>query len=99
MNYQVSYDLESIKTLQKDIKKNGNELLGALDKILKEVNELDNIYDTPSGKLFKEKMVEFINNEKNYIKENYLPFYDIMNVIIKEYGKDYDQTKKMVGGN
>ena len=99
MNYEVSYDENDLRLLEKNIKRYGEELIYSLDKILKELSTLDNIYNTPSGKLFKEKITDFIVFERKYIMENYLPMKDIMGTIIREYNKNNIDINKALGDN
>ena len=94
----VSYDLNDMRMLEKNIQKYGNELIGSLDKILKDMSILDDVYDTPTGKVFKEKFTDYINFEKKFIQDSYLPFKDIMKTIIIEYEKNENQIKKALGG-
>ena len=95
----ISYDIKDLKKLEKDINRYGNELINDLDTILKGADELDNIYDTPTGKLFKEKLTEYLLREKAFIKDNYLTLGDIMQKVNNEYSHNIEKVKKAVGGN
>ena len=53
MKYSMEYSIESLKNMKSEIRRNGEELLGILDKLLEEVEKSEDIYDTPSGTLFR----------------------------------------------
>ena len=93
----VTYKIESLSNLEKEIVENGNDLLKFFDYLLNELDELDNIYNTPSGKLYKEKMSEYIYFQKEYIKNNYITLKDALNMIISQYNNDTANIKKSLG--
>ena len=99
MTKQVTFKKESFNELKQNIRMSASEMITQLEKILNETNELDKIYNTKAGKLFKEKLIEYIKNRIKFINDNYLGLNDILNIISSEYENYFDDVKKNVGGN
>ncbi len=97
MNKKVYYDPNSVDTLKQEIVKYGNNLIQSFDKLINALDEMDEIYNSPSGGLYKEKFKEYLENRKSYIQENYLPFERVIDTIIKEYDDTDSYIKEMEG--
>lgn len=98
MNYKVEYEINTINDFRKDIATNGNNLIEMLDQILVNIKDLEKCFDTPTGKLFKEKFIEYLNKEKKYINNEYISFGNIMDKVIKTYNEQQLANKKSVSG-
>lgn len=98
MSYQVSYKSESIKLLQRQIDVKGNELKDTLTTILNETKEMEKIYDSPTGKIFREKFIEYLQSKISFIDEKYLSLNNLLNIVLKEYAGGHSDVNKMVGG-
>ena len=98
MSKKTYYNPDSIDTLKKEIVKYGNNLVKSFDKLSNALDEMDEIYNSPSGVLYKEKFKEYIENRKLFIQENYLPLERIIDKIIETYDDTIDYIKEMEGG-
>lgn len=98
MSYQVSYKSESIKSLQKKINIYGNDFIDILNTILNETKIMDKMYDSPTGQLFREKFIEYLEDRKKFIEDKYLSLNTILDVVLEEYSSGHQEVDKMVGG-
>jgi len=98
-SYSMEYSIESLKNMKNEINIYGEDILGIINKLLEEITKSDEIYDTPSGTLFREKMIEYLNEKIKYINENYLTYGPIIDSIVEVYEDELAKEKEMVGGN
>jgi len=99
MGYEVKYQLDTICEFRNSITDNGNNLIQSFNDILNSINNLEDIFDTPTGKIFKENLVQFINNKKMYINDNYLNFGNSLDKIITIYELNDASIYKNVNGD
>ena len=97
MGNQVYTNKDNLTNMKNEIVQNGNELIELLDKLLLEVESTEEVYNTPSVVLFREKITEYINDRKDFINDHYLFFEDITNEIIKTYEEKIAYDEQMVG--
>lgn len=95
---KVYYDPNSVSTLKKEINSYGNSLITYLDKLYNALDEMDEIYNSPSGIEYKERFKEYILDRKNYVQTRYLIYEDLVDSAIKVYDNLDTNIKEMVGG-
>ena len=94
---KVFNNQEILTNMEKEIVQNGNNLIELLDKLLLEVEETEEVYNTPSGTLFREKLEDYIKDRKEYINNYYLFFEEIVEEIKNTYAETSSYENKMVG--
>ena len=99
MNKKIYYNQESIETLKKEITRYGNDLINSFNRLSNALDEMDEIYNSPSGVLFKEKFKEYIDNKIKYINDNYLPYATVIDDIILTFDDANEKIEDMVGEN
>lgn len=96
MNYNVQIDSNSIYELANDITIEGNKFIEILDKFLMEVERVNECFETQTGKILKEKLLEIIKNDKDLINRKYISYSKIINNIAKAYDDVNEEIKKSV---
>ena len=96
MNYNIKIDTNTIYEFGKNIIIEGNKFIEILDKFLMEVERVNECFDTGTGKLLKQKLIEVINNDKELINQKYISYNKIINNIAKIYDDTNEQIKKSV---
>ena len=97
MSNQVYSNIDNLNNMENEIVQNGNDLLELLDKLLVEVDKTESVYNTPSGVLFRENLIEYIEDRKEFINEHYLFFKDIIEEIKSTYNEKISYDEQMVG--
>ena len=72
MNYNIEIETKSIDEFGKNSTVEGNNFLTILDKILKEVEVIEEGFDTKIVKVLKEKLLEIIETDKKIINDKYI---------------------------
>lgn len=94
MNYNIEIDTSSILELGNTIKKEGSNFIAVLDKLLIEVKHLNEYFDTKTGKILKEKLIEILGNDKELINNKYLSYSELLNNIVKTYDAVNEEIKR-----
>ena len=96
MNYNIVVDCETIYGFGKDITIEGNKFIAILDKFLIEVEHINEGFDTKTGKLLKEKLLEVIKEDKELINDKYILYSKTINNIAKIYEEVSEEIKRSV---
>ena len=96
MNYNVEIETGSIYEFGKNITIEGTKFIEILDKFLREVELVDEGFDTQTGKVLKEKLIEVINENKKMVNEKYLSYSEVINTIAKTYDEVNEEIKNSV---
>lgn len=99
MNYNVEIKIDNIRNFSKDIVNKGNNVLGILDNIIKDLDELGLMFDTPTGKLFEEKIRTMLIEKKNYIEQKYIPYHEVIDKVVRIYEETTSDISKSIDGN
>lgn len=97
MNYNIEIDSNSIHEFSKDILNEGNSFINILDEFSKELIEIEVFLDTPTGKVLKEKLDDYLKNKKNMVNKKYIGYSDVIEKIATIYDQTNDNIKKSVG--
>lgn len=95
----IVIDTISIATFQKKIYEENDKLINILDQMNKEITMLDEILESESGNLYKEKIYEIINHEKRFISDNNISFINNLQTIIKTYNELNTNIEESVNSN
>lgn len=96
MNYNIIIDNGTIREFGKGIDVEGNKFIEILDKLLIEVEHINEGFDTKTGKLLKEKLLEVIKEDKKLINEKYISYSKTINNIAKTYEEFNEEIKRSV---
>lgn len=96
MNYNIKIESNSIYEFANDIVREGNKFIEILDKILIETESINECFDTKTGRVLKEKLIEVINNDKKLINKKYISYSKTINNVAKIYDDVNDEIKKSV---
>ena len=91
--------VEKLVDLQKKIESGGSKLVELLNKMKNETAKMNDIYDSPTAIVFREKQMEYLDDRINYITENYLGLINILDNIIAVYNGTESNIDNMVGGS
>lgn len=95
MNYNIEIDVNTIYTFGKKIEEHGNKYINILDKLISEVERVNECFDSETGKLLKEKMLELLQKDKELVNNKYISY----SKTIKSIGDIYDETIKGINDN
>ena len=90
--YNIEIDSDTIHEFSKNIVTEGNNFISILDEFLKDVEEMETFFDTPTGKKLKEKLENYIKDEKNIVNNKYIEYSNV----IEKIATIYDQTNNNI---
>lgn len=96
MNYDIEVDINTIYDFSNDILREGDVLLEKINKFLEQVEKIEECYDTETGKILKEKLMELVNKDKKMINDKYLSFSKTMKNVADIYLETKDRINKSV---
>lgn len=96
MHYDIEIETKSIEEFGQNITVEGNNFLEILNKILKEVEVMEEGFDTRTGKLLKEKLLETIENDKKIINNKYISYTKRINDIVNIYEEVNKEIKQSI---
>lgn len=96
MNYDIEVDINTIYDFSNDILREGDVLLEKINKFLEQVEKIEECYDTETGKILKEKLIELVNKDKKMINDKYLSFSKTMKNVADIYLETKDRINKSV---
>lgn len=97
MNYNVEIDSNSIHEFGKNIIVEGNNFISILDDVIHEVDETETFLSTPTGKLLKERLSEYLNISRTLVNDKYIDYSNTIERIANIYDNTNDNIKKRVG--
>lgn len=97
MKYNVEIDSDSIHEFSKNILNEGNNFINIIDEFSKELMEMEVFFDTPTGKILKEKLEDYLKSQKNMVNKKYIGYSDVIEKIATIYDQTNDNIKKSVG--
>lgn len=97
MNYNVEIDSNSIHEFGKNIIVEGNNFISILDDVIHEVDEMETFLSTPTGKLLKERLSEYLNISRTLVNDKYIDYSNTIERIANIYDNTNDNIKKRVG--
>lgn len=92
MNYNIEINTDTIYEFSKDIEREGNIFLEKLDKFLERTKRMEECFDTETGKMLKDRLIELINNDKALVNNKYIPY----SKTIKNIADIYETTKEEI---
>lgn len=97
MNYNVEIDSNSIHEFGKNIIVEGNNFISILDDVIHEVDEMETFLSTPTGKLLKERLSEYLNISRTLVNDKYIDYSNTIERIANIYDNTNDNIKKRIG--
>ena len=92
MNYNIEVDTNTIYGFSKAIEEHGNKYINVLDKLMSETEKVNECFDTETGKVLKERMIELIRASKEMINNKYISY----SKTIKKLGDIYEETNEEI---
>lgn len=96
MNYNVQIDSNSIYEFSENITREGTKFIEILDKFLNEVDKVNECFDTRTGKVLKQRLIEVLQKDKEVINQKYISYSKTINNIAKIYDDVNEEIKKSV---
>jgi len=88
MKDDVKINIETIKEFSSDIELEGKKFFDILNKLTLEIEKMEEFFDTPTGKVLKEKLNNYISSQKQFVNDKYMSY----SKTILNIANVYDQT-------
>lgn len=96
MTNDIVVNTESIATFSKEVENKSNELKKLLDDMILISNDLDKFFDTPTGKIMKDSLMEYLMNSRKTC-DSLNNFGVVLNKSIVLYDTTNSQIAREVG--
>lgn len=96
MNYNIEIDTNTIYEFSKAIEEHGNKYISILDKLMNETERVHECFDTETGKVLKEKMIELIRTSKDMVNNKYISYSKTIKNLGDIYVDANDEIRKSV---
>lgn len=93
----IKVNSSNIETTKNEMLEQINNILAILDKINDKIHISNEIFNTPASKYFQEQSVNLINNQKEEINNDLIPFVNGLDMVINTYNNYLDEIEKKVG--
>ena len=91
MNNSIIVNTDTINNFSKDIEMHSESMEAILDQMILLSNDIDKFYNTPTGKMMKDNLMEYLYNSKNACKS-----LKTMGVVLDKSSKLYDATNQQI---
>ena len=96
---KVRVETENMKNVMKEMSSKIDEL----DEILKntriKVEESKQIFDTPTATYFRQKVYDYIDQQKLFITNDMRPLIEVLGTIANTYEEDFEEEVGMINVN
>ncbi len=93
---KIVIDTDSIQSFSNNIKIKSKEIMDILLDIEKDFVDIEGKYNSKSGKLYREKITDYINYAKNKVTSDNESLTSKINTIVKIYEDTGKEIEKMV---
>ncbi len=88
--------IDSVESVKKDMLLELNNILEKYNYLLSMVDDSKSLFDTNTGDYLRDKILENINEQKDYINNKFMPFVNKLDVVKDSYTNLYNDIKKEV---
>ncbi len=92
----IKISVNEITKMQEDLMDYENQLVSTLDSIKDLMIELETYYNTPTGKILRQIIIDFLINKKEYISRDYHDVVEKLKPVTSIYEDTIDTLSKMV---
>jgi len=96
---KVRVETDNMKTVMKEMASKIDELDEMLKKTRIKVEESKRVFDTPTATYFRQKVYDYIDQQKLFITNDMRPLIDVLGIVANIYEDDFEQEQGIISVN
>lgn len=96
---KVRVETENMKTVMKEMSSKIDEIEEMLKNTREKVEESKKIFDTPTATYFRQKVFDYIDEQKLFMNNDVRPLVEVLGTIANTYEEDFDEEAGVISNN
>lgn len=96
---KVRVETENMKTVMKEMSSKIDEIEEMLKNTRVKVEESKKIFDTPTATYFRQKVFDYIDEQKLFMNNDVRPLVEVLGTIANTYEEDFDEEAGVISNN